>query len=182
MKNFHIKNESGFTLIEVIASLVIFALMFTIAGMGIVMAAKGYIFTKENAHMAQKAQLAMTRLNREFMEITDIVAKDNAQPSIIYDHVSGRNAIARDGTVIRLFSNIGPLAALPAMSAGDILVDEVGGLTLTTFKGSQVWVPGTDTIDTLSTIKLELVMSRVDSEVGDKTFTITVRPRNTRNQ
>ena len=182
MTNFHMKNESGFTLIEVIASLVIFSLLFTIAGMGIVMAAKGYMLTKENAHMAQKAQLAMTRLNREFMEITDIVEKDDAQPSIIYDHVSGRNAIAKDDTVIRLFSNIGSQTTLPAMSAGDILVDEVGGLTLTTYKGSQVWVQETDTIDTLSTIKLEIVMSRVDSGVGDKTFTLTVRPRNTKNQ
>ena len=140
------KSESGFTLIELIASMVIFALMFTIAGMAIVMAAKGYMITKENAHMAQKAQLAMTRINRELMEITDIIAKDDAQPYIIYDLIDGRNALAQDGTTIRLFSDIGSQATLPAMSNGDILVDEVGSFTLTTNKGSGLWVLGTDNI------------------------------------
>ncbi|MFC1798558.1 type II secretion system protein J, partial [Thermodesulfobacteriota bacterium] len=48
-----IKTESGFTLIEVIAALVISAIMFTVAGMGIVMSARGYMITRESAHMAQ---------------------------------------------------------------------------------------------------------------------------------
>ena len=128
--------------------------------------------------MAQKAQLAMTRLNRELIELTDIIAKDDAQPYIIYDHIDGRNAIARDGTAIRLFSNIGSQTALPAMSDGDILVDEVGSFGLTTQKGTQPWVLGTDSIADLSTVQIVLIMTRADSEVGDKVFTTAVRPRN----
>ena len=175
-------NQAGFTLIEVIASLVIFSLMFTIAGMGIVMAAKGYMITKESAHMAQKAQLAMTRMNRELMEITDIIAKDDAQPYIIYDLVGERNALAQDGTTIRLFSDIGSQTTLPAMSNGDILVDDVSSFALTTYKGSVPWALGTDNIGDLTTVRIDLVMSRADSGVGDKTFTTTVRPRNTKTQ
>jgi len=180
--DFTINNKAGFTLIELIASLVIFALMFTIAGMAIVMAARGYMITKENAHMAQKAQLAMTRMNRELMEITDVIAKDDAQSYIIYDLIGGRNALAKDNTTIRLFSDIGSQTTLPDMSAGDILVDDVAGFALTTNKGGGPWVPGTDNIGDLSTVRIDLVMSRADSGVGDKTFTTTVRPRNTKTQ
>jgi prepilin-type N-terminal cleavage/methylation domain-containing protein len=176
------KNQAGFTLIELIASLVIFALMFTIAGMAIVMAARGYMITKESAHMAQKAQLAMTRMNRELMEITDIIAKDDAQSYIIYDLVGERNALAKDGTAIRLFSDIGSQTTLPDMSNGDILVDDVSSFSLTTNKGGGSWVLGTDNIGDLSTVQIDLVMSRTDSGVGDKTFTTTVRPRNTKTQ
>ena len=175
-------NKAGFTFIEVIASLVIFGLMFTIAGMGIVMSARGYVFTKENAHMAQKAQAAMSRMTRELMEMTDIVAKDDAQPYIIYDTLSGRYAIAQDNTVLRVFPDIGAQTTLPAMSDGDILVDEVGGFTITTFKGSLEWVQGTDNIEDLTSIQIDLVMTRTDSELGSKTFTTVVRPRNTRTQ
>lgn len=176
----YIKQESGFTLIELIASLVIFALMFTLAGMGIVMAAKGYIITKESAHMAQKAQLAMARINRELMEITAITAAVDTQPDpyIIYDHVDGRRAIAKGGNIIKMFFNVG--SSLPAFSDGDILIDDVAQFTLAYYKSdSTSWVLGTDDIKELSSIGVEIVMNRADSGVGDKTFQTTVRPRNT---
>jgi hypothetical protein len=132
--------------------------------------------------MAQQAQLAMSRMNRELMEITDIIAKDSAQPYIIYDALGGRNALALDGTDIRLFSDIGSQTSLPAMSNGDILVDEVGGFTISAYKGSAAWVQGTDSITDLTHIQIDLVLTRVDSELGSKTFSTVVRPRNTRNQ
>jgi prepilin-type N-terminal cleavage/methylation domain-containing protein len=178
-----INRESGFTLIELIASLVIFALMFTLAGMGIVMAAKGYVITKESAHMAQKAQLAMARINREILEITDIAAAvvTPPDPYIIYDHVDGRKAIAKGGSTIKMFFNLGPAqTTLPAFSDGDILIDDVTQFTLTYYKSdSTAWVFGTDDIKELSSVGVEIVMSRADSGVGDKTFSTTVRPRNT---
>ena len=176
--------ESGFTLIELIASLVIFGLMFTLAGMGIVMAAKGYMITKESAHMAQKAQIAMARINRELLEMTAIAARVDTQPNpyIIYDHIGSRNAIAKDGSVIKMFFNLGAAVALSDLSVGDILIDDVTQFTLTYYKSdSTLWVLGTDDIKELSSVGVEIVMSRADSGVGDKTFRTTVRPRNTRN-
>ena len=175
--------ESGFTLIEIIASLVIFGLMFTLAGMGVVMAAKGYVITKENAHMAQKAQMAMARINRELMEITAIAARVDTQPDpyIIYDHVDGRRAIAKDGSTIKMFFNMGS-AQTTLPSDGDDLIDDVKQFTMTYHKSdSTLWVFGTDNIKELSSVGVDIVMSRADSDVGDKTFQTTVRPRNTRN-
>lgn len=175
--------ESGFTLIEIIASMVIFALMFTLAGMGIVMAAKGYVITKESAHMAQKAQLAMARINRELMEINAIAAVVVTQPDpyIIYDHIDGRKAIAKDGSIIRMFFNLGAAVTLSDLSVGDILIDDVTQFTLTYYKSnSSVWTIADD-IKELSSVGVVVVMSRADSGVGDKTFSTTVRPRNKRN-
>jgi len=181
----YINRESGFTLIELIASLVIFGLMFALAGMGIVMAAKGYVITKESAHMAQKAQLAMARINRELMEITAVVAAVGSQPDpyIIYDHIDGRRAIAKGGNTIKMFFNLGSSQiTLPAFSDGDILIDDVTQFTLTYYKSdSSAWVFGTDEIKELSSVGVDIVMSREDSGVGGKNFQTTIRPRNTRN-
>lgn len=176
--------ESGFTLIELIVSLVIFGLMFTLAGMGIVMAAKGYVATKENAHMAQKAQAAMARLNREILEIGDIAALGTTPPDpyIIYDRVDGRRAIAKGGSDLKMFFNLAAgQATLPAFSDGDTLLDNVGQFTLTYLKDdSTPWVFGTDDLRDLSCVGIALVMTRADSDAGDQTFQTTVRPRNKR--
>jgi len=166
--------------------MVIFALMFTLAGMGIVMAAKGYVITKESAHMAQKAQLAMTRINRELMEITTIAAvSDSTQPTyIIYDHIDGRRAIAKDedGSDIKMFFNLGSAqTTLPPLSDGDILIDDVTQFTLSYYESDSttLWVFDPDKIKELSSVDVVVVMSRADSGVGVKTFSTTVRPRNT---
>jgi len=58
-------NRRGFTLIEIITSLVVFAIIGVIAGMGMVSIAKGYVFTKKNAAGAQKAQIALARIVKE---------------------------------------------------------------------------------------------------------------------
>ena len=55
------RKDAGFTLIEVVLSLIIVGMMAAIAGMGIVTGTKGYVMARENAHIAQKAQLAMAR-------------------------------------------------------------------------------------------------------------------------
>lgn len=177
--------ESGFTLIELIASMVIFGLLFTLAGMGIVMAAKGYVITKESAHLAQQAQLAMARINREFREITAIAAKVDTAPDpyIIYDHIEGRKAIAKGSDTIKMFFNLGSTqTTLPAFSEGDTLLDEVTTFTLVYNKKDQTaWVFGIDDIADLSSIDVEIAINRPDSDIGEKTFSMTVRPRNTRN-
>lgn len=174
--------ENGFTFIELIASMVIFALMFTIAGMGIVLAAKGYVLTRENAHMAQKAQLALSRLDRELREMTVMVASDNTQPYLIYDLVTQRNALARDGDTLKLFSDLGTQTTLPVSGSGDILVDVVKNLSFTFYKGLDPWVFGTDSAADLTTVKIDLELGRIDSEVGNIRFTTTVRPRNLSSQ
>lgn len=64
----------GFTLIEMIASLAIVAILAVIAGMGLVQITEGYLLSRTGAEMAQKAQLAMGRMVKEFNHLTDVSA------------------------------------------------------------------------------------------------------------
>ena len=65
-------DEKGFTLIEVIVTLVLVGITTALAGMWIVSVANGYVFTKMNANTVQKAQLAVTRLAKEFAAIKSV--------------------------------------------------------------------------------------------------------------
>jgi len=58
-------DEKGFTLIEVIVTLVLVGITTALAGMWIVSVANGYVFAKMNANTVQKGQLAMARLTKE---------------------------------------------------------------------------------------------------------------------
>lgn len=62
----------GFTLIEMIASLAIVALLAAIAGAGLVQFTEGFLLSRTGAESAQKAQLAMMRIIREFNHIVDV--------------------------------------------------------------------------------------------------------------
>lgn len=170
--------DSGFTMIEVIVSLVLFGLIALVAGMGIVSFAKGYVFTRDSTHMAQKAQLAMGRLNREFMEITNIAAKDDTQPDpyVIYDNILGRHAIAKEGNVIKMFFDLSSATVTLPSTGDNTLIDNVDSLTLSYYKdylAGQDWVLGTDDMDLLTAIRFDLTLIGVGGN-----FSTVVYPRN----
>lgn len=182
MQDCVLKKESGFTLVEIIVSLILAGIMVAAVGMGIVSFTKGLMLAKESSHMAQKSQLAMARLNRELMEITDIAAKDDTQPDphIIYDNISGRHAIAKDGSIIKMFFDLPPgTTALP--TTGDYtLIDNIDSFELKYYKDYQAdpkvnWVLGTDGIEELTAIKIEFYLNGVAGN-----FETIVFPRNTR--
>lgn len=72
--NPHSKASDGFTLIEMIASLAIVGILAAIAGIGLVQFAEGYALARSGAESAQKAQLAMMRMVKEFHHILDVPA------------------------------------------------------------------------------------------------------------
>ena len=176
------QTETGFTLLEMVISLILFGVMAVVAGMGIVSFTKGFFFAKENYHMAQKAQLTMARLNRELMELAYIANKDDTQPNtyIIYDNLHdntrGRHAIAKNGSIIKMFDLSSGATSLPPIENGDILMDNVDTLTLAYYKdyhSDVIWVLGTDSMDALEAIEIELNLNRVND-----TFSTIVYPRN----
>ncbi|MGD2272708.1 MAG: prepilin-type N-terminal cleavage/methylation domain-containing protein, partial [Desulfobacterales bacterium] len=171
--------ESGFTLIEVVVSLIIAGIMAAIAGMGIVTATKGYIQTKENTHTVQKAHMALTRIKRELMELTQIAAKDDGQPWVIFDNPTGRLAIAKVGDTIEMYFNMAPSATtLPG--DGDLLVDNVQSFSISYFKGANTWQV-TDNINLLSALQATMVLTRNDGSGENITFSTAINPRNTNN-
>jgi prepilin-type N-terminal cleavage/methylation domain-containing protein len=61
-------NEKGFTLIELVATLVLVGIMAVGIAYFLVPGIQGYLFAQENAELTQKVELAMTRLTRELRE------------------------------------------------------------------------------------------------------------------
>ena len=65
-------SNSGFTLIEIIVSLVLVGIMAVVAGMGIVSASRAFIFSRDAAEISQKSQLAMNRLTKSIADWTSL--------------------------------------------------------------------------------------------------------------
>lgn len=58
----------GFTLIEMVATLVLVGIMAVGIAYFLIPGIQGYLFAQENAQLTQKVELAMTRLTRELRE------------------------------------------------------------------------------------------------------------------
>lgn len=61
----HMKNKKGFTLIEVVVSLVLIGILVVVAGLGLVQIVNGYVLAKQNSETIQKVQIAMARIGKE---------------------------------------------------------------------------------------------------------------------
>ena len=64
--------QKGFTLIEVIVSLVLISVLATMAGLGLVQIARGHVFARQNSETVQKVQIAMARIVKELGAVTVI--------------------------------------------------------------------------------------------------------------
>ena len=103
------KRESGFTLIEVIATLVIVGIMATVAGLGIVTAVKGYMLAKNNAVIAAKGQVAQARITRELTDLSSVTTANTS--SIVFNEIDvGGNTdtvtIGQSGTQILIAKSV----------------------------------------------------------------------------
>jgi len=59
------RNEKGFTLIEIIVSLVLMAIIAAVVSMGFLEVVRGYVFARANADTVEKGQMAITRMIKE---------------------------------------------------------------------------------------------------------------------
>ncbi|MCX5849014.1 MAG: type II secretion system protein [Deltaproteobacteria bacterium] len=174
------KRESGFTLIEVIVTLVLVGVMAAVAGIGIVSAMKGYVFAKSNTVIAGKAQVALARITRELTDLSDVTTANTA--FIVFNEIeaggsSDTVAIGQNGTQIKIAK--GNLGTTPDYTAGDTLVDQVTTLSFAYKKGSDIWTTADD-ISLLSHIVVSLTMSGAGGGSSVK-FNTTVSPRNNGN-
>ncbi len=58
-------NNNGFTLIEIIVSLLLVGIMAVLAGIGLVAITKGYFFSQQSNETSLKAQVAMARIIKD---------------------------------------------------------------------------------------------------------------------
>jgi prepilin-type N-terminal cleavage/methylation domain-containing protein len=173
--------QAGFTLIEIIVSLILVGLLAAVGGMAMVQVIQGYMTTRENSTKTQQSQLAMSRITREIIEMINIPSDATAN-ALPINNVIGNRTIGLDNGAVKIAFGAAPL------SSGDILIDNVNTFTLTYYSRdpssgavvtSSTW-PATNDITTLTTIDINLQINRTGG--GTLTFANRVAPRNNKNQ
>jgi prepilin-type N-terminal cleavage/methylation domain-containing protein len=96
----HPMNQKGFTLIEVIASLILVAILAVMVGFFFVQITKSYILTKQNAEAVQKAQIAITRIVKELSASTSLSSPTAAsvtytRPTAVTNTISIANGLVQ---------------------------------------------------------------------------------------
>ncbi len=169
------KSQQGFTLIEIIVSLMLVSILAVAAGFGIVEVAKSYQFAKENAVMAQKAHIALQRISLELMDLssvttanaTNVVIKASNAPSSSNDR-----SIGLYGSDIRFDDDTNA-------ANGEILINNVSDFQVVyNDLNDQPWNTAMPT-DQLFGIDVSLTLSRGDG-IAPINFTTQVNPRNNR--
>ena len=65
-------DNHGFTLIEIVTSIVVISIITVVAGMGFVQIAKGYVLSRKNATVAQQGQITAAILKKELSASSSI--------------------------------------------------------------------------------------------------------------
>jgi prepilin-type N-terminal cleavage/methylation domain-containing protein len=161
-------NEKGFSLIEVIVTLVLAGITAVLAGLWISSVAKGYLFTQANMDNQQKAQLAMTRLNKEFLAIIAVDEANTSAGKITYTRSAwGAGLIA--GQIVESKGNL-------IQINGHTLTDNVNAFSLAYCDD----VTSSSCPHTWSSTKhiIEITMTLSGADGIQSTFTQRVAPRN----
>jgi prepilin-type N-terminal cleavage/methylation domain-containing protein len=185
--------DDGFTLLELITSLVLLGLLAAVFGMGIAAAVKSNAFSRANVQLAQRGQIAMARISREIRELTSIEAISAAGEDtyIIYYRLpegttqrNQRYAIHFSPTdqTLRIYSSttVNPPLNESTISQSDILVDKVRGFSLNYYQGNLTWSWGSNP-SLLSSIQVILQLERPDDPAATQTFQTLVHLRNSEN-
>lgn len=99
-------DDNGFTLIEIVVTLIIVGILGTAVGAGIVTGVRGYLLASASAEATQNAEIALTRLTREFMEITGVNSASNTAISFqTFDNNRRNVSLSNSGTEISIGSN-----------------------------------------------------------------------------
>lgn len=163
----NLKTKRGFSLVELVASMVIAGILAISLLTVVVTALDGYFFARDTADISQKAQLALARMRIELLNLAGISTA--TADKIVFTNPQGTYELERTGTVITLTQN----------STTAILVDNIpasyGADQLFDFQkvpASGAWSIGTDTISELYAIDITLKFSDFNG-----VFQTTINPR-----
>jgi prepilin-type N-terminal cleavage/methylation domain-containing protein len=86
------RDASGFTLIEVIASIILVGIVATFFIINVANLVEGYLFTKDNVNTSLGAQVAMSRLMKELCSIDSV--SSGSKTSMTYSFVKDGNSVS----------------------------------------------------------------------------------------
>ena len=165
-------NNSGFTLIEIVTSIMVMTIIGVIAGMGFVEIAKGYALSKKSATVTQQGQITMARIKKELASIKSISC--GSDKMITYTIKRGATESEdtttiywSDGNPIRLKMGSNCTVCTNPCADGDTLSENVSAFTLSYCKdaancSSTFPGPGDYTMATVSFVKVVLKLKGYD--------------------
>lgn len=172
--------QSGFTLIEIIAVLVIVGIAAAFGGMFVASILNGFMFTQSNAETAQKAQFFLGRLSMEFENITDISQITDGSANVQMRYTTRLKLDEPDLERILTFTD-STVTLSHVGAVGSTLMDNVSAFDLR-FKKSdgtetaEDWTIG-DTMDELYTIYITLTLKHAGLKETSSTFSTAICPK-----
>lgn len=163
------KDQKGFTLIEIIVSLIAIGLILTTGGMVVTHAISVYMFTKQNAATSQKTDYALSRMTAELLTSTDITV---ATPTEVQFYTTAGDL---DGN-LRTISVTTDSITLN----NNLLLDNVATDTKFSYRkfdGSD-WVAGTDNFSQLAAIDVDISIENSDISEARFNFSTSITMRN----
>ncbi len=175
------RNNQGFTLIEIIAVILLVGVISAVLGLAIVQGVRAYVFARQNVAISQKAQLAMARMERELRTMTDIDINSDGT-CIRYKRETASQhfrAIGLQADSVRINTIDGSDAFCPsAGDPGSLLLDNVSSFTLQYEDEEGNSSSSPPALQNLRAIHIKLTISRADSD-RTESFSLVVSPRNT---
>ncbi len=163
--------NAGFTLIEIVLTMVILAVIGSMAGIGIYQVTRGFVFSRANTEAAAKAQLAMLRLVKEGINIKGVVSGTTSALTFTTQHgtpsspVDVTYTVALNGSTLTLNDGVHDDALLDGVTAFSLQYYDTYDGTATTTWGASSRI-----------IEISITVLGADNEQA--TFTARIRPRN----
>ena len=170
-----VANRKGFTLIEVIASLVLIGLIAGLGGLGLIQGLQAYFLSMENVTENQRVQLAMNRITVELQRMETIVS--GSAGTLTFTSISRPTG---ERCTIALSNGTVTLQVEPA-ATGLVLLENVTNTDLFRYLriDKTAWVPGND-VRNLDQIAVTMTVHREKDlqDSGDQTYVTIITPRN----
>jgi prepilin-type N-terminal cleavage/methylation domain-containing protein len=178
--DWNIDFDSGFTLVEVIVSLVLLGFVALGTTLFLFSGVSGYVFSQQASAVSQKANLALVRMTKELSgEMIEVESITSGSVKYVYQYNSEQKryiALVGTGTRKEIKITTGADPAVPGASDPGVLIDQVSAFTLTFKKcDDSAWIVSDD-MDDLCKIVMTLTLFINSYDADTVSFTTTVSP------